>query len=88
MQPRILDAVHEVNNHQKTVLVEKIRRHFGDQLSGLTIAVWGLAFKPGTDDIREAPALVLIDRLLGRGVTLQVHDPRPWKMSAGSTATG
>ncbi len=75
LQPRILDAVHAVNNHQKTVLVEKIRRHFGDQLSGLTIAVWGLAFKPGTDDIREAPALVLIDRLLGRGVTLKVHDP-------------
>ncbi len=54
LQPRILDAVHAVNNHQKTVLVEKIRRHFDDHLSGLTIAVWGLAFKPGTDDIREA----------------------------------
>ena len=75
LPPRMLDAVHEVNVHQKTVLVEKIRRHFGDQLSGLTVAVWGLAFKPGTDDIREAPALALIDRLLARGVTLKVHDP-------------
>ncbi len=73
--PRVLDAVHEVNVNQKTVLVEKIRRHFGDHLSGLTVAVWGLAFKPGTDDIREAPALALIDRLLALGVTLKVHDP-------------
>jgi UDPglucose 6-dehydrogenase len=73
--PLMLDAVHEVNNHQKTVLLEKIRAHFHDQLAGLTIAVWGLAFKPGTDDIREAPALALIDQLLARGVTLKVHDP-------------
>jgi UDPglucose 6-dehydrogenase len=75
LQPRVLDAVHEVNVHQKTVLMEKIRAHFHDQLAGLTLAVWGLAFKPGTDDIREAPALVLIDALLARGVTLRVHDP-------------
>jgi len=82
LQPRILDAVHEVNQRQKTVLVEKIERHFGIQHSAfsvqhsaLTIAVWGLAFKPGTDDIREAPALVLIDRLLEHGATLRVHDP-------------
>ena len=75
INPRIMDAVHEVNLHQKTVLVEKIRRHFHDKLSGLTVAVWGLAFKPGTDDIREAPALVLIDGLLAAGVKLKVHDP-------------
>jgi UDPglucose 6-dehydrogenase len=74
--PRILEAVHEVNVHQKTVLLEKIERHFGGRLAGLTIAVWGLAFKPGTDDIREAPALALIDRLLHLGATLRVHDPQ------------
>jgi UDPglucose 6-dehydrogenase len=73
--PLVLDAVHEVNQRQKSVLVQKICRHFHDQLSGLTIAVWGLAFKPGTDDIREAPALVLIDGLLARGAKLRVHDP-------------
>ena len=75
LQPRILDAVHEVNLCQKTVLFEKIRRHFGEGLSNLTIAIWGLAFKPGTDDIREAPALVLIDQLLSHGVSIRVHDP-------------
>ena len=75
LDPQILDAVHEVNARQKTVLAEKIARHFGDRLAGATIAVWGLAFKPGTDDIREAPALALIDALLARGAKLQVYDP-------------
>ena len=75
VEPRVLDAVHEVNQHQKSVLFEKIMKHFDGQLSHKTIAVWGLAFKPGTDDIREAPSLVLIDRLLARGATLRVHDP-------------
>jgi UDPglucose 6-dehydrogenase len=75
IEPRILSAVDDVNSRQKTVLLEKIERHFGGQLKGRTIAVWGLAFKPRTDDIREAPALVLIDRLLDRGAKLQVHDP-------------
>ncbi|HZZ28908.1 MAG TPA: UDP-glucose/GDP-mannose dehydrogenase family protein [Pirellulales bacterium] len=73
--PQILDAVHEVNNRQKTVLGEKIERYFGGQLKGKTIAIWGLAFKPRTDDIRDAPALVLINRLLELGTRLQVHDP-------------
>ncbi len=75
LQPRILDAVHEVNVRQKAVLAEKIERHFDGRLSETTVAVWGLAFKPGTDDVREAPALVLIDRLLKQGATLQVYDP-------------
>ena len=75
MTPQILDAVHEVNGRQKTVLGEKIERHFGGDLKGKTIAIWGLAFKPRTDDIRDAPALVLIDRLLELGAKLQVHDP-------------
>jgi len=75
MDPRMLDAVHEVNLRQKNLLPEKIEEHFGGRLSELTVAVWGLAFKPGTDDVREAPALVLIDRLLAAGATLRVHDP-------------
>ena len=75
LQPRILEAVHQVNLSQKNVLPQKIERHFDGQLSDKTIAVWGLAFKPGTDDVREAPALVLIDRLLELGATLRVHDP-------------
>ena len=65
IQPSILDAVHEVNQRQKTVLLEKIRQHFDGRLAGVTVAVWGLAFKPGTDDVREAPSLALIDGLLG-----------------------
>ena len=75
VEPRILDAVDEVNNRQKNVLLEKIGQHFGERLAGKTIAVWGLAFKPRTDDIREAPALVLIDELLARGAKVQAHDP-------------
>lgn len=75
LQPRILDAVHQVNECQKMVLWEKIERHFDGNLGGKTIAIWGLSFKPATDDIREAPALVLIDRLLEAGATVRVHDP-------------
>jgi UDPglucose 6-dehydrogenase len=74
-KPRILEAVHEVNLQQKTVLGEKIERHFAGKLNDKTIAIWGLAFKPRTDDIRDAPALVLIDHLLRMGAKLQVHDP-------------
>jgi len=72
---QILDAVHQVNKRQKCVLAEKIERHFAGNLKGKTIAVWGLSFKPRTDDIRDAPALVLIDRLLQLGTRLRVHDP-------------
>ena len=72
---RILQSVDDVNVAQKTVLFEKIRHYFQDELRNQTIALWGLAFKPRTDDIREAPALVLIDQLLSAGVTVRVHDP-------------
>jgi UDPglucose 6-dehydrogenase len=75
VETRILKSVDEVNNAQKHVLFEKIRAHFSDKLRGRTIAVWGLSFKPRTDDIREAPALVLIDALLAAGAVLRVHDP-------------
>ena len=75
LPPRILDAVDQVNNAQKRNLIEKITTHFGDDLTGKTIGIWGLSFKPKTDDIREASALVLIENLLGRGAKLIVHDP-------------
>lgn len=75
VMPRILEATHAVNEHQKGILLRKIREHFGGALSDKTIAIWGLAFKPGTDDIREAPSLVLIDGLLKHGATLRVYDP-------------
>ncbi len=73
--PRMLEAVDEVNRQQKHVMIDKLKDHFGGKLKGKTVAVWGLAFKPRTDDIREAPALVLVDWLLEQGATVQVHDP-------------
>jgi UDPglucose 6-dehydrogenase len=72
---RLMEAVDEVNEAQKDVLTRKINDHFGGKLTGKTIAIWGVAFKPRTDDIREAPALVLIDALLAAGVTVRIHDP-------------
>lgn len=75
MEPRMLDAIDEINTAQKQTLIEKIEQHFGGPPKGKTIAVWGLAFKPRTDDIREAPALVLIDYLLNSGARVQCHDP-------------
>ncbi|APR80478.1 UDP-glucose dehydrogenase [Minicystis rosea] len=64
-----------VNARQKRVLGQKVQRHFGDSLAGRTVAVWGLAFKPQTDDVRESPALVLIDDLLAANANVQAHDP-------------
>lgn len=75
LQPRLLHAVDEVNNRQKSVLFEKIRSYFKGDLQGRTVAIWGLAFKPKTDDVREAPALVLIDALLAAGARVKTHDP-------------
>ena len=71
---RMLNSVDAVNDEQKQVLAAKLRRHLGE-LRGRRIAVWGLAFKPRTDDIREAPALVLIDELLAAGAQVHAHDP-------------
>ncbi|MEI8229071.1 MAG: UDP-glucose/GDP-mannose dehydrogenase family protein [Planctomycetota bacterium] len=73
--PRVLSAVHETNLAQKLVMGEKIAAHFGGNLRGQKIAVWGLAFKPRTDDIRDAPAIDLIERLLAGGATVTVFDP-------------
>ncbi len=72
---KILDAVMEVNEKQKLHLVPKIKAFFGDDLKGKKIALWGLAFKPNTDDIREAPALYLIDAFLEAGATVATFDP-------------
>jgi UDPglucose 6-dehydrogenase len=75
LNPRILQAVDDVNNAQKHVLFGKLNEHFGGNLRGKRIAVWGLSFKPRTDDIREAPALVLIEELLAAGALVSAHDP-------------
>lgn len=72
---KLLDAVERANYAQKHVLTHKIVRRFGDHLAGKTIALWGLAFKPNTDDMREAPSLVLIEDLLQRGAKVVAHDP-------------
>ena len=71
----LMEAVDRVNEAQKRVLFHKVRRHYGDKLGEKTLAIWGLAFKPRTDDVREAPSLVLIDSLLKEGASLRVHDP-------------
>ena len=72
---KILDAVEEVNNAQKRVLVDKILRHYGEDLKGLSFALWGLAFKPNTDDMREAPSRIIIQELVRRGASVVAHDP-------------
>ena len=72
---RILKAVEDVNEEQKTLLFRKLSAHFGGDLQGRRVAMWGLAFKPETDDMREAPSLVLIDRLLEAGCQVMAYDP-------------
>ena len=75
-QAQILDAVESVNNRQRGKLFELLTRHAGDRLDGMTVAVWGLAFKPNTDDIREAPALNLLRSVLDAGASVRAHDPK------------
>ncbi|HRN55103.1 MAG TPA: UDP-glucose/GDP-mannose dehydrogenase family protein [Agriterribacter sp.] len=72
---KILNAVMDVNGKQKLHLVSKIKKYFNNDLKGKKIALWGLAFKPNTDDVREAPALEIIDALLKEGVTVAAYDP-------------
>jgi UDPglucose 6-dehydrogenase len=72
---KILNAVMDVNYIQKTVLVEKVKKYYKDELKGKKFAIWGLAFKPETDDIREAPALYIIEDLLAAGATVTAFDP-------------
>ena len=72
---RVLKSVEEVNEKQKTVLFDKFLKHFNGDVKGRIVAIWGLSFKPETDDMREAPSLILIDLLLEKGVTVKVYDP-------------
>src|SRR5579862_79215 len=74
-EPQILNAVEAVNARQKQVLFEKMQQHFAGGLAGRTVALWGLAFKPNTDDMREAPAVTLIELLLGAGARVRAYDP-------------
>jgi len=78
-QMRVLKAVEEVNDNQKSVLFSKVLRYFKGNISGKTIAMWGLSFKPQTDDMREAPSLVLIDKFLKAGCRIRAYDPEAMK---------
>jgi UDPglucose 6-dehydrogenase len=79
MELKVLSAVEDVNQAQKLRLGEKLRDALGDDLTGVRIAVWGLAFKPQTDDMRDAPSLTLIEDLLEAGATICAHDPASMK---------
>ncbi len=73
---QLITAVEEVNDAQKLVIAQKIVTRFGEDLTGLTFGIWGLAFKPGTDDMREAPAIYVIKELLSRGAKIKSYDPK------------
>jgi len=77
----ILQAVEKVNVHQKRVLVQKITDKFGDNLSGKCFAIWGLSFKPGTDDMREAASVIIINELIEKGATIRAYDPKAMKQA-------
>ncbi len=79
MNLQILEAVEAVNERQKTILLNKIKNYFNGNLSGKTVAVWGLSFKPNTDDMREAPAIALIRALVKEGAKIKAHDPEALK---------
>jgi len=80
-EAKILDAVEFVNNRQKTHLFEMLNRDFNGELEGKCIAIWGLSFKPNTDDMREAPSIVLIDALLKAGAIIRAHDPEAMEVA-------
>lgn len=71
----ILNAVTQVNENQRSILIHKLINHFGDELQGKTIAIWGISFKPDTDDIREAPSIHIMQELIKRGVNIRAYDP-------------
>src|SRR6185312_5007609 len=75
-EPVLLHAVEEVNRRQKETLFQKVQKHFGGKLQGKTIALWGLAFKPNTDDMREAPSRVLMEALWKAGARVRAYDPQ------------
>ena len=78
---RLLQAVDDINDSQKEVLFNKLFKRWGDNMKGKTVAIWGLSFKPNTDDIREAPAFVIIEKLLKAGVKIRTFDPVSMKAS-------
>ena len=87
---QVIEAVERVNETQKAILFEKLQRYYNGDLKGRTIALWGLSFKPETDDMREAPSLVIIDKLLKAGCTVRVFDPiamNECKRRIGDTVT-
>jgi UDPglucose 6-dehydrogenase len=75
MKLQVLTAVEDANDRQKLVLVDKVVKAFGEDLAGRTFAMWGLAFKPNTDDMREAPSRVIVDELVKRGASIRAYDP-------------
>jgi len=75
-EARLITAVEEVNDNQKFVIANKIIAQYGTDLKGKTFAVWGLAFKPGTDDMREAPAIYIIKKLVALGAQVKAYDPK------------
>ncbi|MFT7900761.1 UDP-glucose/GDP-mannose dehydrogenase family protein [Tenacibaculum ascidiaceicola] len=75
-EAKLITSVEEVNNRQKFVIADKIINKFGEDLSGKTFGLWGLAFKPGTDDMREAPAIYVVKELVKRGAKVQAYDPK------------
>ena len=81
--PKIINAVEEVNFRQKKVLVDKVVKRFGEDLKGKTFALWGLAFKPETDDMREAPAITIVKELVKRGAKVQAYDPQATEQAQG-----
>jgi UDPglucose 6-dehydrogenase len=89
-QMQVLQAVEGVNEAQKEVLFSKVKKHFGGDLQGKKFAIWGLSFKPKTDDMREAPSLVIIEKLLAEGATVSAYDPvavKEAKHTLGDTIT-
>ncbi len=75
-EPQLIKSVEAVNNNQKLVIANKVIQKFGEDLSGMTFGIWGLAFKPGTDDMREAPAIYIIKELVKRGASINAYDPK------------
>jgi len=75
-EPKLITAVEEVNDAQKSVIIQKIVKRFGEDLTGCIFGVWGFAFKPGTDDMREAPSIYTIKELVKRGAKIKAYDPK------------
>jgi UDPglucose 6-dehydrogenase len=82
-QAQLITSVENVNNQQKLVIAKKVIKRFGEDLKGKTFALWGLAFKPGTDDMREAPAIYVVKELVKRGAKIQTYDPKAMEEAKG-----